>query len=67
MPYAHILDQIEQVTHHQTKAYMVEPAYIDYKGKNQKIGVEDAKGFFEEVEKLCQTNEEKFIFAYWTI
>ena len=66
MPYAHILDQIEQVTHHQTKAYMVEPAYIDYKGKNQKIGVEDAKGLFEEVEKLCQTDEEKFVFAYWT-
>ncbi len=66
MGYTHVCDQIEAVTNHEVKAYMIEPSYIDYKGKNKKIGIEDAKGLFEEVEKLCQTDEEKFVFAYWT-
>lgn len=66
MSYPHVCDQIEAITDHQVKAYMIEPGYIDYKGKNQKIGVDDAKDFFSEVEKLCQTDEEKFVFAYWT-
>ncbi|WP_235070218.1 alkaline phosphatase family protein [Turicibacter sp. TJ11] len=66
MGYTHVCDQVEATTNHEVKAYMVEPSYINYRGKNQKIGVDDAKGFFKEVEKLCQTDEEKFVFAYWT-
>lgn len=66
MGYTHVCDQIETITNRQVKAYMVEPSYIEYKGKNQKIGVDDAKDFFLEVQKLCRTDEEKFIFAYWT-
>lgn len=65
MGYEHVCDQIEAITSHKVKAYMVEPNHIEYKGKNQKIGIEDAVGFFESVEKLCQKDEEKFIFAYW--
>ena len=66
MPYDHVLDQIERATNQQVKTYMVDPAHIEYRGKSyQKIGVETTEAFFDEVEKLCQKDEQKFVFAYW--
>lgn len=65
MPYEHILDKIEQVTNHRIKTYMIEPAYITYRGKNTKIGVESAAEVFKEVQKLCQEPQDKFVFVYW--
>lgn len=66
MPYLHVLDQIESVTHNQVRSYMIEPNYINYQGKNTKIGVETVQQLFAEIEQLCQQNDQsKFIFCYW--
>ena len=65
MGYPHVLDQIEETNSHSIKTYMIEPAHIDYQGKNTKIGVSSAKELIDEIERLVDTRERKFIFGYW--
>lgn len=66
MGYTHVLDRVEEATNHHIKAYMIEPNYINYQGKNTKIGVESAQQLVDEVAKLVSTDEQKFVFGYWT-